>query len=128
MALLLDTHILLALARNDLETGYPKQASAMRQDGSNWFGSSASLWEMNIKIGIGKLELGMTPAEFALFLNDLGVQWLDVNIDHATRVALPEPRTRDPFDRMLLAQCAVENMKLVTVDRLMADHPLVLAI
>ena len=36
----------------------------------------------------------------------------------------PEPPTRDPFDRLLLAQCAVDNLRLVTVDRALAGHPL----
>jgi PIN domain nuclease of toxin-antitoxin system len=36
----------------------------------------------------------------------------------------PEPTTRDPFDRLLLAQCAVENLHLVTIDRHLTAHPL----
>jgi PIN domain nuclease of toxin-antitoxin system len=125
--LLLDTHILLALARNELEQIYPRQAALMQGKAVERFGSSASLWEMTIKIGIGKLELGMPPSEFVAYLEELGVQWLNVTPVHATRFIDPEPRTRDPFDRMLLAQCAVENVKLVTVDRLMAGHILVAA-
>ena len=36
----------------------------------------------------------------------------------------PEPQTRDPFDRLLLAQCAVEGLRLVTRDRALAKHRL----
>ena len=38
--------------------------------------------------------------------------------------AEPEPQTRDPFDRLLLGQCQVENLRLVTLDRALAAHPL----
>jgi len=37
----------------------------------------------------------------------------------------PEPESRDPFDRLLLAQCQVENLKLVTLDRDLLKHALV---
>jgi hypothetical protein len=35
----------------------------------------------------------------------------------------PPPATRDPFDRLLLARCALEGMRLVTIDRALVDHP-----
>jgi PIN domain nuclease of toxin-antitoxin system len=49
-----------------------------------------------------------------------------LNVDHRHAVeALEElPPTRDPFDRLLLAQCQVEGMRLVTLDRALARHPL----
>jgi PIN domain nuclease of toxin-antitoxin system len=47
-------------------------------------------------------------------------------IDHRHVLAEldPEPATRDPFDRLLLAQCEVEGMRLVTVDTALSVHPL----
>jgi PIN domain nuclease of toxin-antitoxin system len=36
----------------------------------------------------------------------------------------PDPKTRDPFDRMLLAQCEVEGFRLLTIDRALVSHPL----
>jgi PIN domain nuclease of toxin-antitoxin system len=49
---------------------------------------------------------------------------LAVDHRHAVRWVDPEPPTRDPFDRLLLAQCAVEDMRLITLDRALARHPL----
>ena len=100
----------------------------MLGDDVDKLGSSASLWEATIKVGIGKLDLGMPPSDFTRYLEDLGIQWLAVTPAHATHLVEPEPLTRDPFDRMLLAQCAVEGLKLVTVDKLLTGHPLVLSL
>lgn len=124
MRLLLDTHILLALGRGTIGKLYPKLAKLLDAEDSVLFGSTASVWEMSIKLGIGKLELASTLPEFVDYLADLNVTWLPVTIDHAANPAKPEPYTRDPFDRMLLAQCSIEGMRLVTVDQHLAEHPL----
>jgi len=43
---------------------------------------------------------------------------------HALAAVDPEPATRDPFDRMLLAQCQIEGLRLVTIDRSLVSHSL----
>jgi PIN domain nuclease of toxin-antitoxin system len=43
---------------------------------------------------------------------------------HVIAHVAPEPPTRDPFDRLLLAQCKTEARRLVTIDRALVDHPL----
>ena len=53
-----------------------------------------------------------------------GLTMLPIAIEHVLTVAQPEPPTRDPFDRLLLAQAQVENLQLVTIDRALVDHPL----
>lgn len=116
--------MLLALGQGVLNTKYPDHANLVGAYSDAVFGSVASLWEMNIKIGIGKLELGASAYDFAKYLEKLNLLWLPINLEHAAAVLDTIPYTRDPFDRMLLAQCQVEGMKLVTVDRLLADHPL----
>jgi hypothetical protein len=45
---------------------------------------------------------------------------------HATATVEPDPNTRDPFDRFLLAQCQAENLKLATVDRAILRNSLAL--
>ena len=67
----------------------------------------------------------MTPLEFSNYLSGLGVVWLPVTAAHSTNLLLPQPQTHDPFDRMLLSQCAVEDMKLMTGDKQLLGHPLV---
>ncbi len=43
---------------------------------------------------------------------------------HALATVEPEPMTRDPLDRMLLAQCQVEGLRLLTLDRALVSYPL----
>ncbi len=86
--------------------------------------SAASLWEIAIKVRLAKLSLGGNLADLPDLLNSLGVPVLPIDDRHALASVTPEPPTRDPFDRMLLAQCQVEGLRLVTVDRALVDHPL----
>jgi PIN domain nuclease of toxin-antitoxin system len=125
MRLLLDTHILLALGRGNLESLCTRQSDFLNNGANERFGSVASLWEMTIKVNLNKLDLGMSPLEYSKYLSGFGINWLPVTREHAAHVASPLPQTRDPFDRMLLSQCAVEGMKLVTIDRMLIGHPLV---
>ncbi len=65
-------------------------------------------------------ELGALPE----LLDGLGVRIVAIDERHALISVEPEPTTRDPFDRMLLAQCQVERLRLVTIDRALNSHPL----
>lgn len=53
----------------------------------------------------------------------MGLALLPIDHRYALAAVNPEPATRDPFDRLLLGQCAVEGMRLVTRDRALALHP-----
>lgn len=64
--------------------------------------------------------------DLAAFLKALGLSLLSIEARHVIAAVGPEPETRDPFDRLLLAQCEVENLKLVTLDRALAGHRLAL--
>ena len=128
MDLLLDTHILLAIARSELADRYPGFFRVLSGDDVRQSGSVASLWEISIKVRIGKLDLGMEVAEFEKYLENYGVGWLSITPAHAAAMVFPEPNTNDPFDRMLLAQCKVEGLRLVTIDRALVSHPLALRV
>jgi PIN domain nuclease of toxin-antitoxin system len=58
-------------------------------------------------------------------IGGLGIQIVAINEHHALTTVEPEPKTRDPFDKMLLAQCQVEDLRLVTIDRALVSHRLV---
>ncbi len=49
---------------------------------------------------------------------------LPITAAHALAGIEPVPPTRDPFDRMLLSQCIVEDRRLVTLDHALIAHPL----
>lgn len=124
MSRLLDTHIFIALLDsrfNQLPTEIQHEVEA----GSGvLYLSVASLWEIAIKSRIGKLALRILPQDLPDAAKHAGLMLLHINERHALHHVEPEAQTRDPFDRMLLAQCAVEGLKLVTLDMALANHPL----
>jgi PIN domain nuclease of toxin-antitoxin system len=112
MRLLLDTHVLLwALA------GSPKikRISARLLDDDNLvFFSVASLWEVAIKSGIGKLDADVVEVRKAA--RESGYEELAVLGNHIEALdGLPDHH-RDPFDRLLVAQAIAEPMQLLTAD------------
>lgn len=122
MRLLVDTHILIALAeRNSIPQPL---MDAMNDFESDLYASVASLWEIAIKVRLGKLPLKMPLDAFPTFLAKSRFALVGIRASHALALADPEPQTRDPFDRMLLTQCQVEGFRLITLDRSLVAHPL----
>lgn len=124
MRLLLDTHIVLALVDENL-AGLPKRLRAAIKDEANDLAASVmSLWEVAIKHRQGRLPLPCPLEDLPVALSKLGVDLLDLRPEHVVAMAEPVPDTKDPFDRMLLAICLADELRLVTVDRALIDHPL----
>jgi PIN domain nuclease of toxin-antitoxin system len=86
--------------------------------------SMASLWEMAIKIGLGKLQIA---GDFSMLLrgqltqNDIRV--LDIQLPHVAQVATLALHHRDPFDRLLVAQAIVEDMPIISADTALDAYP-----
>ncbi|MBC8012803.1 MAG: type II toxin-antitoxin system VapC family toxin [Methyloceanibacter sp.] len=126
MRVLLDTHIVLCLLRRSLETDFPRLASILSGSQTASFVSVATFWEIAIKTRLGKLDPGMPLEDIAGYLQAIGATALSIEIPHVMAAVDPEPSTRDPFDRLLLAQCQVEQLLLATADRTLAEHRLAL--
>jgi PIN domain nuclease of toxin-antitoxin system len=124
MRLLLDTHILLSVV-NERTAVLPATLRALLADPqSEFYVSVASLWEIAIKWRLGKLKLSGDLVLLPDVLSSAGLELIPINADHVLATVRPEPATRDPFDRLLLAQCSVEEFSLVTVDRALVSHAL----
>ena len=115
--LLLDTHFVLALLG-------PKTVQDEQWTVETIFVSVASLWEIAIKVRQRKLELLVHPAKLEERLGGFGCELLPITGAQAVAEVSPWPETQDPFDRLLLAVCQVEDLRLVTRDRKLVDHPL----
>jgi PIN domain nuclease of toxin-antitoxin system len=124
MRLLLDTHVLLAVLDGEPDRLGRGIAAALTQADSSLYVSVASLWEVAIKARLGKLDLRAELQELPILLASLGLELTPILPSHALREIHPEPATRDPFDRLLLAQCAVEGARLLTIDPALVDHPM----
>lgn len=120
--LLLDTHIVLAISERQRFAKHIDLTRIVSAD--QVFVSVATLWEITIKSRLGKLHPAVAADHLPVFLETVHIEILDINRHHAVAFVEPEPATRDPFDRMLLAQCKVEGLQLVTFDRALAGHPL----
>jgi PIN domain nuclease of toxin-antitoxin system len=80
------------------------------------FVSIASLWEISIKISIGKLKMPAAFADFPEALDASGIGLLPISTDHLkTLRSLPMPH-KDPFDRLIIAQALNDGFTIVTKD------------
>jgi len=111
--LLVDTHQLIWwLAGKSL----PARAVELIRDPANQiYASAASIWEVAIKVSLGKIRIDLD--EFVAALGESGFQELPVTARHASRVSDLPQHHRDPFDRLLVAQSLVEGMLLLTPDQ-----------
>ena len=124
MRLLVDTNVLTPLAEEELKPLNSALRECLSDPETLLYASVASLWEIAIKSRIGKLKFKTELALLAQSLQDMDISLLMIDERHVLAEVFPEPDTRDPFDRLLLAQCKVEDMRLITLDRALAAHPL----
>ena len=115
MKLLLDTHVLLWAAGEPDKL--PETTRLLLLDESNdLFFSSASIWEIVIKRGLGRNDFKVDPFRLRKMLVMNGYTEIVVASEHALAVDLLPPLHKDPFDRILLAQARTEGFSLVTSD------------
>lgn len=119
MRVLIDTHILLWFINNDPKLS--QKTKALLQSDVDVSVSVASLWEIAIKVSIGKLTLPdsiekLFPQQLTLNQIDL----LPIRVDHLKTVSTLPFHHRDPFDRLIVAQALVEKIGLVSVDKAFA--------
>lgn len=124
MRILVDSHVFVWLANGELAPRAPELAERLLDPACQVSVSVASLWELMIKIRLGKLSSLGNPDDLPELAAILGLDVLAIEARHVVADIHPAPATRDPFDRLLLAQCAIEGMRLATVDRALAEHPL----
>lgn len=122
MNLLVDTHLLLWAAGDPQKLS--RAARRLLDDAGNelWF-SAASLWEVAIKHGLGREDFRVEPRRLRRGLLTHSWRELAITSEHAVATEDLPPTHKDPFDRMLLAQAAVEGLTLVTSDAIVARYP-----
>jgi PIN domain nuclease of toxin-antitoxin system len=122
MRLLLDTRILLWTIAESRKLSPAARALIGKPDNAVTF-SSVSLWEVAIKAERGRDDFSIDVVSLRRSLFDNGYAELAVTGAHAAGLAGLPPIHRDPFDRMLVAQAAVEGLTLLTSDRTVAKYP-----
>ena len=108
MRLLLDSHTLIWAV--DDPSKLSSQAAASLQAADNeLLLSAATIWEMAIKVGLGKLSLTMPYRHWMTqAIDDLEITILPITVEYADVQAALPAHHGDPFDRLLVAQASVE--------------------
>lgn len=118
---LIDTHTFIWLIDDD-----PKLSSTYKSlidDSDNEiFISIASLWEMAIKISIGKLKVAGVLQQMIEELFVRNIKILPINPSHVLKVETLPFHHKDPFDRIIVAQCLVENLTAISVDEILDEY------
>lgn len=115
MKYLIDTHILIWFLEGNISLS--KRAKNLIIDTDNQiFVSIASLWEMTIKMSIGKLKFSKTLPEIIEQMESDGINTLSIQEEHLKTLLVLPFHHNDPFDRLLIAQAQAENLVLITDD------------
>jgi PIN domain nuclease of toxin-antitoxin system len=122
LRILVDTHAFLwAISADQRYQGAMRQA--MENGENELYLSVASIWEILIKSGMGKLTLPKPTAEFIaaeMFKNR--VRRMGIQASHLAALEKLPPLHKDPFDRMLVAQAKAEGIALVSTDEAFAAY------
>jgi PIN domain nuclease of toxin-antitoxin system len=79
--------------------------------------SAASVWEIAIKVGLGKLTLSLPYRQWMTkAINDLGLSLLPITVEYADIQASLPQHHGDPFDRLIAAQALTDNIPVVSID------------
>ncbi|MBD2201191.1 type II toxin-antitoxin system VapC family toxin [Calothrix sp. FACHB-1219] len=124
MNFLLDTHTLIWWSIDPIKLS--QQAKNLLDDeNNNLFLSIISVWEIQIKLQIGKLTLKVPLSELIKDqqeTNDL--QLLPIELTHIYALSNLPNHHRDPFDRLLIAQATVEQIPIVSIDSVFDNYPI----
>jgi PIN domain nuclease of toxin-antitoxin system len=124
MNYLLDTHVYIWFGStpNKLSS---RVLEIMKDRHNTIFLSAVSIWEMQIKIQTGKLQVSNLQSKIATEVHLDRIKILPIELDHIyTLDRLPLANHRDPFDRLLVAQALYQNWPLLSHDPLIAQYPI----
>lgn len=116
MRILIDTHILIWFleGNNSLSKSRRQIIAASTND---VFVSIASLWEMAVKISIGKLTLAQPLADVIKQIDLENIEVSAISPEHILQVSTLPFHHRDPFDRIIIAQAQIEKLDVMSDDK-----------
>ncbi|MCF6767390.1 type II toxin-antitoxin system VapC family toxin [Thiotrichales bacterium 19S11-10] len=115
---LLDTHYLLWLLYEPSKLS-KKAIELIENPACELFFSSASIFEVVIKESIGKIKVSKN---LSYELESSGLIQLPIMAEHAEALRSLPTTHKDPFDRIMLAQCTCEKMTFITQDKLILKY------
>ena len=113
---LLDTQVFILAAHEGGKLSKKGRAALLQRD-HTLFLSLVSVWEMQIKMKLGKLKFPMSLQDAVQCgITELGIELLPLRIDHIFKLDDLPMHHRDPFDRLLIAQSLQERMTIISND------------
>lgn len=118
MRLLLDSHVFLWAYSEPDRLSATAAAAVASSSHQPWL-SHASIWELTIKLHVGRLQLAGPLSDLVV---DSRVHLLPIGLNHIEATSRLPPHHGDPFDRMLVAQAVEDGLTLVTADALIRRY------
>jgi PIN domain nuclease of toxin-antitoxin system len=118
---ILDTHAIIWFLNGDKQLSKTARA-AIEKESNDKYVSVASLWEIAIKISLGKLEFAAFP-DLANMIAENGFEILPITFEHTLKVAELDFIHGDPFDRILISQCIVDHLAIISKDSNIKRYP-----
>lgn len=118
MKYLLDTHILIWWAEDNRKLK-PEYKNIIADGGNMIFVSVVNVWEVIIKTKLKKIRL---KTSIDKIISKYGFQVLDIKLDHVLELNKLKDYHKDPFDRLLITQSRVEDITLLTDDKLINQY------
>lgn len=116
MRILIDTHTLFWSVDDPAKVSAMAMA-ALQPLANDVLLSAATIWELAIKVGIGKWSLSLPYRQWMeKAIMDLKLIVLPITVEYAERQSILPPLHKDPFDRLLIAQALVEGIPIASAD------------
>ena len=119
---LLDTHVFLWLIQGDPQLS-ERARSVISEDTNQLNFSVVSIWEIAIKLNIGKLKIEHSIEDIYILLAQLKIEILPIDRSDLDRYLTLPLHHRDPFDRILIAQAIDRELVLISVDGSFEPYP-----
>ena len=119
---LLDTHVFLWLIQGDPQLSNRVRA-IIADDASQLNFSVVSIWEIAIKLNIGKLKIEHSIEDIYQLLAQLKIEVLPIDRSDLDRYLTLPLHHRDPFDRLIIAQAIDRELILISADGAFEPYP-----
>lgn len=123
MKFIIDTHVLIWYIEG-IQKISQETIDIIKNTGNEMLVSKASLWEMAIKINLGKLDLSLPFEAIEPFLIHHHFKIFDFDFRHLKNLVDLPYLHGDPFDRLIIAQAITENLTIITYDQSFEDYPI----